>query len=534
MSERLTSCRTFVSRLFRGSSAHPLLGTARRRHTLVLSVCLVALLGLGSTVWASPPMNGRGPTADQVALQREQARSTDLKAQLDEANARLTSPRPAPTGEVRAAGARADDLKAQLDDTNARLVALGARSGKPTPVPGRPGQTGSTADQAQAARADDLKAQLDTVTARLAAARPAARDTAQQARAEDLAAQVQELSGQLSAPRPPTPAPVPTLAPPPAPVMLSREQVVRSHDLFGLYTKESPFFMGEFDALEASVGRDANVSGYFQSWDTPFRADATRSAWARGEIPMLTWESQLDVGEGTANQPDYSNAQIVAGRHDAYIRQYAADITANGQTVVLRFDHEMNGIWYPWAEGRKLDGPTNTRQPTNGNAPGSYVQMWRHVHDIFEAEGANEHVVWMWAPNRIDRLGSPDRSVDFLQSLYPGDDYVDMVGISGYLRNGFDPGTTYEDVFGATLAQLADVAPTKPVVLAEVGAAQAVSTKSVYVESFLRGAAADGRVAGFVWFSLAVPGSDFRIDSSESSLEAFRTAMATSPFGRPR
>ena len=37
----------------------------------------------------------------------------------------------------------------------------------------------------------------------------------------------------------------------------------------------------------------------------------------------------------------------------------------------LRPMHEMNGNWYPWAEG------------VNGNVAGDYVNAWRHVRAIF-------------------------------------------------------------------------------------------------------------------------------------------------------
>ena len=55
----------------------------------------------------------------------------------------------------------------------------------------------------------------------------------------------------------------------------------------------------------------------------------------------------------------------------------------SGLPMAIRLDHEMNGSWYPWGE-RQCGGNS-----LNGNGKGDYVKMWRHVHDIFEAEGAN-------------------------------------------------------------------------------------------------------------------------------------------------
>jgi hypothetical protein len=158
--------------------------------------------------------------------------------------------------------------------------------------------------------------------------------------------------------------------------------------------------------------------------------------------------------------------------------------------------------------------------------------MWRHVHTIFAQEGANDHVVWLWAPNRVDALPPSARSLDVMRRIYPGDGYVDMVGMSGYLRSNYDPDASYQDVYGATLGQITTVAPGKPVLLAEVGAAESVGTKPRYVRALFDGAGADPRIAGVVWFSLEVGSDDWRVDSSPESVAAFREALDGSRFGK--
>ena len=98
--------------------------------------------------------------------------------------------------------------------------------------------------------------------------------------------------------------------------------------------------------------------------------------------------------------------------------------------------------------------------------------MWRHVHDIFEQEGANEYVIWVWAPNRIDKLPAPTCArPQYLQRCYPGDEYVDWVG-----HVGIPPPAVHDrrvdhlrrDLRGDPRASCAQVAD-KPIMLAEVG-----------------------------------------------------------------
>lgn len=72
----------------------------------------------------------------------------------------------------------------------------------------------------------------------------------------------------------------------------------------------------------------------------------------------------------------------------------------------------MNGNWYPWSDG------------VNGNASGSYVQAWKHVHDLVVAQ-SHEREVGVEPERAVP--GSTD-----LASLYPGADQVDVVALDGY------------------------------------------------------------------------------------------------------
>jgi beta-mannanase len=120
---------------------------------------------------------------------------------------------------------------------------------------------------------------------------------------------------------------------------------------------------------------------------------------------------------GTETQPAYQLADIIAGTYDSYITGWATAAAAWGKPCYLRFAHEMNGNWYPWAEA------------VNGNTAGQYATAWQHVRDIFTAAGAT-NVKWIWAPNVL-YSGSTA-----LAGLYPGDSYVDVVGVDGYNYQG--------------------------------------------------------------------------------------------------
>jgi len=163
---------------------------------------------------------------------------------------------------------------------------------------------------------------------------------------------------------------------------------------------------------------------------------------------------------------------------------------------------------------------------------GDYVKMWRHVHDVFQQEGANNLVVWVWAPNIVNNLPATHKAPGYLESLYPGDAYVDWVGLSGYLRPPYKPDNdfSFDYTFKASLNELRSIT-SKPIILAEVGASETEGHKAAWITSFFQALAKpeNDDIIGFSWFDLAVTSyvegvratNDWRIDSRADSLSAF-------------
>ncbi|WBM80296.1 hypothetical protein KIV56_01745 [Cryobacterium breve] len=303
---------------------------------------------------------------------------------------------------------------------------------------------------------------------------------------------------------------------------------------FGMYTQQAPFNWATFDATSVSVGVQPTVTGYFSGWDEAFRSEAVTRAWAHGSMPLMTWESRpINAKNGVTDAPDYSLPNIIDGSFDEYLHQYAKDVVATGLPVAIRFDHEMNSVWYPWAEDN------GRGKAINGNNPGDFVKMWHHVHDIFETEGANQFALWVWAPNIINNLTATHQTPEYLASMYPGDDYVDWVGLSGYLRPPTSTDTrnnyTFDYTFGRSLAQLRQLTG-KPIVLAEVGATETGGHKVAWITSLFESLAKpeNDDIIGVSWFDLAVSSfvggelstNDWRIDSRPESLAAFSAGLS--------
>lgn len=295
---------------------------------------------------------------------------------------------------------------------------------------------------------------------------------------------------------------------------------------YGLYTAQSPFNWSEYDQVSKEVGKATNMVGFFQGFDQDFNQTAVQRSWANGRLPMMTWESvPAKTGNDQPYVEGYTNQDVISGKFDAYLTKYAQALKANGMPLVIRFDHEMNGQWYNWSEASKQQ-----------NAAGSYRAMWQHVWQVFQNNGANQYAIWDWSPSRIDKLGNPKyQTLDYMQNYYPGSEYVDWVGMSGYYRDATEA-PTFANTFGATLAQIRQVAPGKGIVLNEIGATEtggSVSNpqKSQWINSLFDALAdpANADIIGFAYFSetatTIVDGTrttnDWRLDSRADSLQAF-------------
>lgn len=231
---------------------------------------------------------------------------------------------------------------------------------------------------------------------------------------------------------------------------------------------------GEFNTFETRSGKRMAIIHWGQPWMLrdgswgEFQTTYFDNVRNHGSIPMINWASQK-LGAGT-NQSDFQLRDIYNGNYDTYIRRWATDARIWGHPLFLRFNHEMNGWWYPWGEGK-----TSTGAIVNGNTSGDYVKAWRHVHDIFVSVGAT-NVTWVWAPNQIGNSSN----YASLSTLYPGDAYVDWTALDIYNKYdtwlGLDPllsasgGITWlKDSYNLVL----NVAPNKPMMLAEFASIEA-------------------------------------------------------------
>lgn len=291
--------------------------------------------------------------------------------------------------------------------------------------------------------------------------------------------------------------------------------------------QNAPWDTGAIDHFEANAGKRISILHWGQAWQRcsptcvyqEFREQKPQydAMWQRGIIPLVDWASWNSSVQPQYNQPAFSLGRIIAGDHDAYIRRWAREAKAWGHPFFLRFNWEMNGNWFPWSETR------------NGNSSGQYVSSWRHVREIFRAEGVT-NVSWVWCPNVIDPISTVS-----LSHYYPGRKYVDWMCIDGYNwgTNPVKPDRwkSFSELFNPTYTKLIQIS-SKPIMIGETASTEYGGSKAAWITDMLTVALPQKfpRIGALVWFNWNADGMDWVIETSSTAQAAFAKGIASSYY----
>jgi endoglucanase len=210
------------------------------------------------------------------------------------------------------------------------------------------------------------------------------------------------VSGSGADPQPPLPLPLPALPAVPAPAAPATPAPAGPPGaLFGAYVQGggngADVQMAAVESRERDLGRRLAIDHHFYPWDKEFPTAREQGDLEAGRVPMISWNGTLNLG-------------IDLGLQDDLIKTRAAAVKALPGKVMIRWMWEMDG----------------RRKANDSGHPALYVAAWRHIHDVFAAEGAT-NVQWVWCPNATafnDGGNAP--------SFYPGDEYVDWICSDGY------------------------------------------------------------------------------------------------------
>ncbi len=298
-------------------------------------------------------------------------------------------------------------------------------------------------------------------------------------------------------------------------------------------------------SYEKAVGQRVAWVYFSHNWyqGTAFPLATCKWIHGMGAVPYVRLMSR-EEDESARNR--FSIEAVLAGKLDEDLRAWGKAAREFGSPVIVEFGTEMNGEWFPWNGKHHGAGRTDGfGDPAKPDGPERFAAAFRHIVEIVRGQGGH-NITWVFHVNAGDW---PEAAWNRFENYYPGDDYVDWLGASGYgpQEPTEDEFETFREQMDPCYQRVRRLAPDKPIIIAEFGC----TAGSPAVEPELwAGAALDDilggrwpRVIGFCWWNERwqndddpAHDSDMKVENAPALAAVFRAKLAAAAsklVGRP-
>ncbi len=206
----------------------------------------------------------------------------------------------------------------------------------------------------------------------------------------------------------------------------------------GMYHAAFPGFGGSEDSVRASVitgfeqlaGKRIAWAYFSDNWyhEIGFPYEEVETIHRAGRVPFIRMMPRSDIAEF---EPDtvYTMQRIIDGVFDRQLLRWFTDAASTGYPLLVEFGTEVNGDWFPWNGlyngGGRTDGYGDPAYP---DGPERFRDAFRHLVELSRQAGAT-NITWFF---HLDAQGEPEEDWNAFEYYFPGDDYVDWVGVSVY------------------------------------------------------------------------------------------------------
>lgn len=215
---------------------------------------------------------------------------------------------------------------------------------------------------------------------------------------------------------------------------------------------------GDYPAVHGwdigNIGKEKNIDG------VPFdkMIYLIKESYKRGGINTISWHLDNPVTGGNSWDKTPAVKDILPGgnAHDVYVQQldHAAEFLKKCRSglftevpIIFRPFHEHNGDWFWWGKGLCTEE--------------EYIQLFRFTVDYLRNEKKLHNLLIAFSPDR-SRLDLSNAKSEYMYG-YPGDEYVDIIGIDNYADVGNSKQTRDEQKqsFVQSLALITKIAQEK-------------------------------------------------------------------------
>ncbi len=249
-------------------------------------------------------------------------------------------------------------------------------------------------------------------------------------------------------------------------------------------------------------------------------------------IRLLPWVEMRTSGP----DPYYKMKDFAQGVFDEPLRRWAQQAKAYGKPLILEFGPEVNGDWFAW-NGRWNGGGKRSGygDPNVPDGPESFRDAYRQIIEIFRQEEVS-NVTWVF---HVDTSWSPHSWWNEAAFYYPGDDYIDWIGLSVFgAQLPTHKWYLFENKLDYFWPQLESVSLFKPVMISEFAVIEHRNDqdkKARWLQQSLRSIRMNPkyqRIKAITYWNspgwLEDGSADFRLTSSPQAERAYREEMSHS------
>lgn len=293
---------------------------------------------------------------------------------------------------------------------------------------------------------------------------------------------------------------------------------------WGVFEPSAPHNMTNLFRLEENFGYHFPFIIRYQSLDENMPLQGLQNAYQHQTYVELTLQTLLQEAGVNALKLGASgqvNAGIVYdmldGQYDDYLAEYARRLKEFNHPVLFRLNNEMNGDWC-WYSAYYT-----------GKDADLYIALWRYIQTVFASYGV-DNVLWIWNPHDLSR---PDFKWNHYLMYYPGDEYVDLIGLTGYNTGTYFPGERwreFKDIYTPLYGEYTGLF-NKPFLITEFGANSVGGDKAAWINGMFDHIADFPRIKAAIWWSgidydqAGRPGRIYLIDEDDEIIKTFHDRL---------
>jgi mannan endo-1,4-beta-mannosidase len=291
--------------------------------------------------------------------------------------------------------------------------------------------------------------------------------------------------------------------------------------LWGFFTPNpfTPEGKAKIKEVEEKLEYEFPVIMWYRYLGHEFPIDGMLEAYESGKIVEMTLQV---AGDMYGRNPNF---EVLDGRLEEDIRKFARGAREFDKPFLMRLNNEMNSTWVSYSGHLCL------------NDPDIFKAVWRKVYDIFQEEGV-DNAIWIWNPNDVSY---PPCRWNSHVAYYPGNEYVQMIGLTGYNTGDYFRDVTGErwrsftEIYDRLWDMYKDIYAEFPWIITEFACSSVGGDKKAWIEEMFNTISKYTNIKIAVWWSYydpdpreatyGTPARRYWLDEKPEYLEAFKKGL---------